>query len=364
MKREESLTVRGMGVLLLFFYHFIRLGAIGTYGLSTWPLRAETMDALCAFGQFCVPLFVFLSAYGRAASYDRACAGRECLSGAESTAFTVRAWLRLMSGYWLVFALALLALLCAPGIHVADIYGAGMQGFLNFLLDLFGLSYQTSPTLNPSWWYIAQAQIVIVLVPALMRWFRKEPISLLAAAVLVRNLTVGSILEYGSMYLLAIAAGIAFREWGVFEKLRAFRPLGREWLGRLVSSAACVLLLVTAYFARPYAAAYYVDLLAGIAMCGLGVLVFCGIPGLAQLLRLLGRHSLHLYLTHTFLILYCKDWIYATGNAWLTVAAALAVTLAVSFALEGFQRLVHFGAHVDAWAARLTAGCGEEKARV
>lgn len=364
MKREESLTVRGIGVLLLFFYHFIRLGSIGTYGLSTWPLRAETMDALCAYGQFCVPLFVFLSAYGRAASYDRACAGRENLSGAESTAFTVKAWFRLMPGYWLVFALALLALLCAPGIHVADIYGVGMQGFLNFLLDLFGLSYQTSPTLNPSWWYIAQAQIVVFLTPILMRWFRKEPISLLAASVLVRNLTVGGILEYGSMYLLAIAAGIAFREWGVFEKIRAFRPFGREWLGRLVSSAVSVLLLVTAYFARPYAAAYYVDLIAGIAMCGLGVLVFCRIPGLAPLLRLLGRHSLNLYLTHTFLILYCKDWIYATGNAWLTVAVALAVTLAASFTLEGFKRLARFGAFFDRWAARLSGKREEEKARV
>lgn len=84
--------------------------------------------------------------------------------------------------YWFAF---LLTLVCQPlGRNIFDAYGTDLKSIVvYFLVDFFGLSYLFgTPTLNPTWWYMTLAILIVVLMPFIMKLIEKMGTSLVLFA--------------------------------------------------------------------------------------------------------------------------------------------------------------------------------------
>ncbi|MGN0475409.1 MAG: hypothetical protein ACI4IJ_09990, partial [Acutalibacteraceae bacterium] len=67
------------------------------------------------------------------------------------------------------------------------------------------------------------------------------------------------------------------------------------------------------------------------------------IKPLKKFLEFMGKHSMNIFLTHTFIRLYFfGDFIYSFKNAYLIVLVLWATSLALALAIYGLQKLVRF----------------------
>ena len=93
-----------------------------------------------------------------------------------------RLW-KLETFYWFAF---ILTLICQPlGRTIFDAYGTEFKSIvIYFFIDFLGLSYLFStPTLNPTWWYMTLAILIIVLMPFIMNLIEKIGVSLVLSLI-------------------------------------------------------------------------------------------------------------------------------------------------------------------------------------
>lgn len=145
------------------------------YAINYWPFTGERLTFYALMCKVCVAIFVFISGYGIAASYENQFGEKEPKKG-ETGRFIFIRWWKLLTAYWFIF---ILTFLCQPlGRTVFNAYGRQAKEIvLCFFLDVMGLSYLLgTPTLNPNWWYISLALAIIVYVPVFLRITKKTGI--------------------------------------------------------------------------------------------------------------------------------------------------------------------------------------------
>ncbi|MDE6025049.1 MAG: hypothetical protein K2G45_06325, partial [Lachnospiraceae bacterium] len=75
------------------------------------------------------------------------------------------------------------------------------------------------------------------------------------------------------------------------------------------------------------------------------IIVFCvefinQIPGINKVLIFLGKHSMNIYLVHSILKnIYLKEQLYSLHNWFLILVALLAVSIVISYLIEGLRKL-------------------------
>ena len=75
-----------------------------------------------------------------------------------------------------------------------------------------------------------------------------------------------------------------------------------------------------------------------------------GIPGIRQVLQFLGRHSMNVYMVHTFIRgVYLIDFTYSWKHFAPVVVVLLIISLSISLLLEWLKALLKY----DAWIKRI-----------
>ena len=335
--KDVSLEMKGIAVVLMLIHHLFSCfpDLMEEYQVSTAPLSYVRLMELSTQSKVCVGMFVFLSAYGMTVSMSSK-------DQHERTAYVKRRYLKLISGFLVVYAAAFLAALCIGNrINLYFEEGIG-KGLLYIVFDAFGIAnIMGSPTLNETWWYMSVAVLLIFLLPILLRLYEKFGVCMLAVIFMASYLGMPETVF--TEYLFVCVTGIWAAKSSSAEKIFNY-PIRHGRSRKVV--AAClagntVILAVLMYIRMKWGYTYWIDATVafGTALELFLITDACGIQ--LRIMKILGRYSMNIFLIHTLIFEYYFTGIIYSFRNWLLITAALLIlSLAVSVILERIQRIV------------------------
>ncbi len=333
--KGETLKAKGIAICLLLFHHlFFNKSRVNSGGIVPLFLSIDQLNAIGTGARVCVFMFVFLSAYGLSVQYKK----RKMETSGDRWAFFRHYYISLMKPYWFIFVIVTLLsfLIFRNPIEVYE--HEPVYGILSFLglSDVFA-----TPMPNNTWWYMACAQIILILVPFLYELIRRfGPIVLPLAFVLTQYMGTGITSSFGGayiQYLYSVLLGVWFAESGIMTKL------SRRWNSRLLNAAEGILLLAAAVGCI-YVSIQYQSIdkwrftKIFISVGALLIILFSfrhiGIKGVEKTLGYLGKHSGNIFLIHSFGYNYYIKAVFWSHNVIVTFLTLLVMSLLVSMLFE------------------------------
>lgn len=332
--KQKTKEVKGLSILFLLAYHlFESADLVTSLGVNHAPLSLDTFLIFSSFGNVCVSVFVFLTAYGISVGIWT----QEDITIGKAYHQAARRFFRLMGQF---FALYLsVNLLWFMKFDYDKLYGLNKQGMIYWLTDATGLSqlFET-PTMNMTWWYMKVAYILIFLIPVLAFAVKKigNPILIIAFLLPYTVQMDKDIQRYFFVAVFGVCA--AYGKW--VDKLLNLKIHGvLRWVLGFGLLALSVLIRQNYVVYQTYVA--YVDAPIVLVIIYLACAVLGKVPGLNKALAFIGTHSMNIYLVHTFFYMSLwRDFIYRFKYAGLIFLTLLITTLLYSMVLEFIKRLV------------------------
>lgn len=332
--KEHSLMVKGVAIMLLLVYHLFHEQEVLTQMQVNYaPFSEEAFLRFAGFGNICVAVFVMLTAYGISKmvfSYAEA-------DIKEIYAKSLKRFGKLMLNFSIVYVT--INFICFPYLNYASLYGEGKQGILMMLCDATGLSaVLKTPMLNATWWYMKIAYVLIFLIPLLALLVKKVGNTALLMAFLAPFvISFDSDIE---RYFFVAAFGVcmAYGKWT--EKIMSLKIHSVFWwIGGILGAVLCVLIrqnaLVKDWFWN------YVDAFIAFFIILVTVMTIGKVPALNKILMFLGKHSMNIFLVHTFFyMIVWRKYIYYFKYAVVTFLILLGVSLVYSVVLEFVKKII------------------------
>lgn len=338
--QKDSLVVKGVAILCLLFYHlFEHEQRVTSMQVNYEPFSLDVFLLFSSFGNICVAIFVFLSAYGISKGIREKKKAGEMLSLTGMFRISCFRYLKL-TAHFLIMYLSV-NLLWFYKFDYAGLYGRGWQGGLYTVLDATGLSgvFKTF-TINQTWWYMELAILMVFVIPLLYLLIEKLGYYVLPLAVLL-PVAVELTFDIKRYYFVMIFGVLAVsKEW--FEKL-----FSGKWHIAVQSLLGILLLTASVFFRQNYVVysefAYLVDAPIALLFAWFGAGILGRIPLINKFLAFCGRHSMNIYFVHTFfyMAIYQK-FIYSFRYAPIIFLVLLGVCLIYSVLLEGIKKLIRF----------------------
>ncbi|MCR5149098.1 MAG: acyltransferase [Eubacterium sp.] len=349
MEKRESNIIKGIAVIMMLVHHLFndrKLIKLASFG-SDWS--KDTVYHASVFFKICVPIFVFISAYGLSKQYVK----KDILRDGKTVAKDAfRRYKKLIFGLWAIMAVAVVVSFIVNKHLPQDVYAPkeGDRFVKNLIIDMLGLSkFFETPLYNNTWWYIGFAILLFMLLPLINMLHGRVgaliiPLSLFAAVLLQEFQNTMAV--YLSRYILGIAVAVVFARDNIIEK---FKETVTSNLVRILFVIAEIGAIVACYYLRSKAIMDYfvMDNLSAIAI----IMFICTISDIRILkplywvLGMLGAYSMNMFLGHTFIKSYFfKDFTYSFKYWWLISIMLIVISFAVSFALEmckkGIDKLI------------------------
>lgn len=332
--REHSTIVKGLAIILLLAYHLFENEFVNAVlEVDYRPLSQSLFLKLTGFGNICVPLFAFMTAFGISSSIF----AKDGLTTKNIYDKALKRFFTLM--FHFSFLYASVNLLWWYKFDYTSVYGIGKQGLLNMLLNATGLhTFAVTPSINATWWYMSLAYTLIFLVPFLALLIRKTGYSILIISLILP--TIIPIEDITARYLFTVVFGVcaAYGKWP--EKLSNMKcPLSLQWLASVLLLIACIIVRQHPFIQDNYL--FFVDAFISFFLLYFAGVLLAGIPVLSRILHFIGKHSLNIFLLHTFFYLTLwQEYIYYFKYAGITLLLLLGVCLAYSVALEFIKAMV------------------------
>ena len=344
-REEEANLCKGIAIILMLFHHlFYKADTYSGFIINFSPFSEERINFYALLGKICVAIFVFISGYGIAASYRKVFQYKKADIKEIISFIWKRLW-KLETFYWFAF---ILTLICQPlGRTIFDAYGTEFKSIvIYFFIDFLGLSYLFStPTLNPTWWYMTLAILIIVLMPFIMNLIEKIGVSL----VLIVGISVLFFLNASNpntFYLFSLCLGA-----GCFEN-RMFERIGNLWREKrwgiwIKSCISIVTFLILLSLRTNYNYFGIVDGLLAMNLAALSSLFFIHIPIISSVIQYLGKHSGNIFLIHNQIYsYYFQSFIYSLGHWTVILFALLVVSLFVSILMEILKKALRYNKYM------------------
>ena len=344
-REEETNLCKGIAIILMLFHHlFYKADTYSGFIINFSPFSEERINFYALLGKICVAIFVFISGYGIAASYRKVFQYKKADIKEIISFIWKRLW-KLETFYWFAF---ILTLICQPlGRTIFDAYGTEFKSIvIYFFIDFLGLSYLFStPTLNPTWWYMTLAILIIVLMPFIMNLIEKIGVSL----VLIVGISVLFFLNASNpntFYLFSLCLGA-----GCFEN-RMFERIGNLWREKrwgiwIKSCISIVTFLILLSLRTNYNYFGIVDGLLAMNLAALSSLFFIHIPIISSVIQYLGKHSGNIFLIHNQIYsYYFQSFIYSLGHWTVILFALLVVSLFVSILMEILKKALRYNKYM------------------
>ncbi len=338
--QRNSAIVKGLAIILLLSYHLFENEFVNAaLEVDYRPLSQALFLKLAGFGNICVPLFAFMTAFGISSSIF----AKDGLTTKDIYDKALKRFFTLMFNF--SFLYASVNLLWWYKFDYVSVYGVGKQGLLNMLLNATGLhTFAVTPSINATWWYMSLAYTLIFLVPFLALLIRKTGYSILIISLILP--TIIPIEDITACYLFTVVFGVcaAYGKWP--EKLANLKfPLPLQWLVCILLLAVCIIVRQHPFIQDNYL--FFVDAFISLFMLYFAGVLLAGIPFLSSILHFIGKHSLNIFLLHTFFYLTLwQEYIYYFKYAGITLLLLLGTCLAYSVILEFFKNLLLKGARL------------------
>lgn len=349
---NDSLVLKGVAIIAMIFHHcFCDFSRFSEYSVDFSPLSPEFAVELSAYFKICVSIFAFISGYGLWKSYSSG-------SGADKD---MRSWTRkrlfkTFSGYFFIYILVFVITLAYDRYPVKKYGGKGSIMFLVYaLLDFLGLSNICSaPSLCATWWYMGAASFFIISVPIVFHLYKKvgfAPI-MLSIIILPRVLKLGYPGGINLLtFLFVVVIGMVFAEYDIFEAIRAICFTKNRVISQIIKITLLVLILClsvklsfelnkTKFWILKY------NILPVVFIIFVNE-TLARLPGVNRILAFFGKHSMNIFLTHTFIRdIYFKDFTYSFRHfipicvVLFTISLFLSIIIDFAKKFSGYNKLI------------------------
>lgn len=283
------------------------------------------VNEIGVFCKVCVAIFVFISGYGLSYKYKK---------GFDKKKYYLSRFKKLYFNYWFIWLLFVPISVFVFHRTFEDVYGT--HTIIKFGLDILGLLRLTSSQngYNATWWFYSCIIVLYLIYPWLARRFDKSPYLILTLSIFAVFACFLPFVQPWSVFLLPFLAGMLMER-----KPQMFENIGKR---------ECIIALVMLCVMRNF----HVDLwfIVDTLICiGFAILI-CRIK-IAKWFEVvmcnLGKHSMNIFLFHTFIYLYWfKEYIYISRNPLLIILSLLIPCYLISVIIEfiknkiGFYRLM------------------------
>lgn len=345
---RDTQICKGVAVLLLLVHHALGSGKTELYRWAMTYNDKPVIYLVAISAKVCVTIFLLLSGYGMAKSMMKkvSTGGGQWLTGKPLCRAAGRHLGRVYANYWLVYLLFVPVGALVFGRTLAALYPDGLVPAM--LWDVLGLArlFGTA-TANATWWYMTELVFTTLMFPLCYLLACKWPVATLGLSYLCTFVFHQSISGPAlARWLFPFVAGICLARWDALDKLSSLCEGERSKRADVLVGSA---LLVAAFTCLRIVTGASIDVDVPYALAIL--LVSRALPRgrlLAPALEFLGRHSMNIFLTHTFYLRWLKNLVYASGNAWLSVLTLLVLAVATSVVLDlvkrGIEKLVGLAA--------------------
>lgn len=341
---KDTRICKGFGILIMLFHHmYADVARFSDVSLNFAPLSQGLAVEISNYMKICVGIYVFLSAYGLALSYDKWKKG-------DGTFIAFR-YLKMMVPFFAIYVLMiLLSLVFGENWNISKAYGLAADPGLRdicalgfaMVTDFLGLAHLFgTPTFCATWWYMSLAILIILLIPLLCRLCRKlgwgYAAILAAAAPFALGLNVVSL----TRYFLCIVLGVGFAQENILAKCK--ETVCRK--GKLGYFLGFTALLTLSFLLRQgkYKGALIEIWDSVIPVLWILYIYFfvCDLPILSRALDFFGKYSTTMFLTHTFIRYYWfRPLVYSQENAWLNYLILVALSTAAAMVIDGAMQLL------------------------
>lgn len=333
LSRQDTAVLKGIAICAMLLHHLYYSSPVGIVpysGVLSW---------LGNLGKVCVSIFLFCSGYGLASNYSR----RKETNIRVSAAFVAKRFLKFYTSYWVVLLIFVPISIFVFGRTFEVAYGE-WEIPKRIVFEWFAINGFSS--YNITWWFNAVIVVLYLLFPLLFWLSRKLGMILFVLCLALFRLCnhiPGNVVDV-YLWQFPFMLGVF---WSLWESKmpKAIKLLSEH---NYVSIAAIVLLLLLLIFLRmepiiPHWQGIRMDSFIILVLAMLVVLWIEKVSGLSMVLAFLGKHSMNIYLIHTFFNGYWHpEWLH-TGwgmRSGLNFVVLLSICLVISLLLEWMKEKI------------------------
>lgn len=343
ISKQDTFVIKGIAIIAMLCHHVYQ-------GHPTWiDTYPSFLTAIGVLGKVCVALFLFCSGYGLAVQYEKILLNlntfKEKLSG--SIIFVTKRLLKFYSAYWFVFLIFVPISICFFHISLPSVYGENVNLFKRLFLDFLGLQGFQSFTFV--WWFNKLIILLYLLFP-LLYWFIKETkwMGLVTGFILLLATNL-KIPNYYDMLLWQFPFIIGVG-WNMYQdKMIKVSNFVQE--NQYLCIGFAIFLFFLCVFQRLYNIIPYGDLTGirfdaflSLSIVLLVLLIVRRLNYACKCLSFLGKHSINIYLIHSFFNgiwkpTYCilqNEPILRVGgiNMWILLVVCLNISIMIEYLKE------------------------------
>ena len=355
--KENSVALKGVAIMMLVFFHCLSSPErYEGYAIDFAPLGEHWVTIIASSCKMCVSIFAFVTGYGLYLSLKNLNAENKW-SNRDISKWTVNRYIKLMSGFWVIAALAFVICQFIDG-RTADIFfegfsiGETVKGIIRMAVNFMGLGdYFEIRSFCKTWWYMSLAVVFVFVSPVftkLIDKFGAVPV-LVFTSVIPRIIRVPFEMNTFTTFAVIYVVGMVFAKYNLMVRLANVKWIKSDRLSRLdkpvrfAGMTLIVVFMIYLYYCFPVWM-YEVRL----ALFPVVLIIylydfFLDTAVIRKVLYFFGKHSMNIFLTHTFIrAIYLEEFTYSFSKWWLIPTALFALSLLLSIVLELFKKLIRY----------------------
>lgn len=355
-KRNTQMT-KGIAIILMMMVHCLLPERYDLDEIIRGSVSVGFLTKIANFSKICVGMFAFLSAYGITLSLK----GRlreKTFGKKELMQYIFNRWFAIMSGFWFIFIIVEVFCLVMNGRPITQ-YGKGLIGVYHLFIEFLGLSkLMGTPKLIETWWYMSFAILIIIFVPFMVKLYNKVGLLLLPIMFFLPR-AFGLAWSTFLMRYFVLGLGIVCADLDLLVKLKRWKFHRNPYVSKLLKWVLLTGILVLMFIFRGSTALKQVyEVTNGVIPA---FAVYYGyeflhdIKVLGNVLEFLGKHSMNIFLFHSFIYLraYFHDFIYSPRYIPLIILLLLVVSVLVSIVLEFVKKCIRYDKGMEAIKKKL-----------
>lgn len=330
---KETLIIKAIAIIAMLVHHLF----------YEHPEFGSTIVNIGVIGKICVFLFVFLSGYGMTASFPYVSGNFFCAK--RFFFFLCRRFTKFFFNYWFIFFISI-----PTGVLLFDrplqaAYGVKANLLKSFVKDFFG--QQGLFSYNETWWFNAVIIALWIMFPFLYMAMKNKVISICILIFLWMDPYI--VMHYFHFVATGLATYIFPFILGIFfalriNQIRTFLNKFPPYIVLYTSLIMAILFLIRCGF--PIFPNYLSIPLGPVTtlLIALAVVSLCRATNLQfGFMQFVGKHSMNMYLTHTFIFGYFfHDFIYGFKHPVLIFLVLFMTSLLLSICIEFAKRRIGF----------------------
>lgn len=359
MDKKSSDIAKGIAIILVYIHHlFYSADIYGNYAFTFYPLSIDQTLWFSNYSKVCVAIFVFITAYGIMKQFMI----NSINERDEISRITIKRYIKLMMNYLFIYVISIVIFYKESNQLI--VYGENFNlKILNMFIDSSGMAnIFNTPTFNITWWYMSLAILLIFLIPVLIIFQKRfgNLILLSLTFLLLLNFNVNLTSPFG-WYILSAELGLVLANNNFFEIIQNF--ISQKFVYRgLAYILSFVVLFILSKFRQSFGYLWITDALLAMTYCFISYIVISKIRIVSIPLSFIGKHSMNMFLTHTFIFYYYfRDITYSYNNSSIILLMLIITTLVVSIVIEGCKKVIRYDKLVSFMISKLNNFVIEKK---